>query len=361
VLYELMNKGKVVATVEERYGFGQYTYSMVEQHDAYLPYGFVSMDERIDDRQVARHRAPIRRLMFEAGIDNHHAFIERVSCVSLTDTFWMRRAGSGVSWKAVSPYTNDFDSTVARMAFDGEGTCDHALSAVSPEFATAGSFDKCWVREDGVPLLVKRGSSGAVNAGFEPYSEKLRSDILAAAGLAHVPYALCTHQGQLASKCPLFTSEKLGFVPAARLLRRGFSVSDILSLVSDHGVEEPFREMLVVDALCANVDRHPGNYGFMVDNDTGEICGLAPAFDQNLALLPHLKEADDMDEYLLLQRPKIGGDFVEVARALLTPRIRDRLMAIKDFEYQDPGFAYPAWKLDVVNRLLRRQIDAILA
>ena len=58
--------------------------------------------------------------------------------------------------------------------------------------------------------------------------------------------------------------------------------------------------------------------------------------------------------------PKIGATFVGVARELLTTQIRAKLVALKDFEYTDPGFDYPTWKLDAVNRLKSRMIKDIL-
>lgn len=214
---------------------------------------------------------------------------------------------------------------VARIAFDGVGMYGRQFSNTSPEFGTSGSFDKCWLREEDGPHLIKRGSDGYANAGFEPYAEEL------------------------------------GFVPAARMFERGFDIDDVLAFTATHGGEELFREMVVMDAVCVNVDRHAGNYGFLVDNDTGEVRGMAPLFDQNMALLPYLMEHDDVDEYLLNQGPRIGGDFVVVARALLTSDIRSKLVALKDFEYEDPGFGYPAWKLEVANRIKTQMIDAILA
>lgn len=360
-MYQLMNRDTVVANLEERYEFGEYTYVIIEQLDGYLPYDFTTVNEWIDDRQIAKHRTSIKRLMAELGINNHKGFVDMVRCVSLTDTFWVRRDDSGLTWADVSLYENSFDDVVARIAFDGVGICGRQFSGTSPEFGTSGSFDKCWVREEDGPHLLKRGSSGYANAGFEPYSEKLCSDLLEAAGVAHVPYTLRNYHGKLASDCPLFTSEEHGFVPAIRLFRRGFGIPDVLAFAERHGGDQPFREMVIMDAVCANVDRHAGNYGFMVDNQTGEVLGMAPLFDQNMALLPYLMEHDDLAEYLGHQRPKIGGGFVEVARALITPAIRSKLVALKDFEYEDPGFGYPRWKLDVANKLKRDQIDAILA
>lgn len=43
------------------------------------------------------------------------------------------------------------------------------------------------------------------------------------------------------------------------------------------------------------------------------------------------------------------------------PASRAKLIALKDFEYADPGMDYPSWKLDAVNRLKDRMIGAILA
>ena len=134
----------------------------------------------------------------------------------------------------------------------------------------------------------------------------------------------------------------------------------MLKFSAVHGSEESFREMIVMDAAMANVDRHSGNYGFLVDNDTGEILRMAPLFDHNMACLPMMMETDDFEEYLNGIGPKIGFDFVQIARTVMTPAIRAKLIELKDFEYTDPGFDYPQWKLDAVNRLKNRQIKVLL-
>ena len=77
-MYELMNRDGVAATFEERLEYGEYTYSMIEQHDDYLPYDFTTINEWIDDRQIAKHRTSIKKLMTELGIDNRHSFISMV-------------------------------------------------------------------------------------------------------------------------------------------------------------------------------------------------------------------------------------------------------------------------------------------
>lgn len=359
--YQLMNKDVVVAIYEEREQFDDYRYEEVERLNPYLPYGFITINDWIDGRQIAKHRASIEKLMRELGLTTRHDFIAMARCLSLTDTFWMKRVDEEISWNDVSLYRNPFDDVIARIAFDGTGMCGRQNSPTSPEYATSGSFAKCWVREGDRISLMKRGSSGGANAGFEPYSEVLASCLLEAACIDHVPYTIGKYHGKLASKCTLFTSEEVGFVATHRFFNGSFDVKDVLAFCCDHGGEEPFREMVVMDAVMANVDRHAGNYGFLVDNDTGEILRMAPLFDHNMACLPMMMEDDGFDEYVDAIGPKIGASFVGISRSLLTSDIRAKLVALRDFEYADPGFDYPTWKLDAVNRLKDKMIAGILA
>ena len=43
--------------------------------------------------------------------------------------------------------------------------------------------------------------------------------------------------------------------------------------------------LLFMDALLCNPDRHEYNFGFLSDPMTGDIIGLAPNFDNNMALI----------------------------------------------------------------------------
>ncbi len=360
MLYQLMNKDVVVATYREEKRLADYRYVEVERFDEYFPYAFADINDWIDGRQIAKHRASIEKLMRDLGLTTRHDFVGMVRCLSLTDTFWMKREDEPLAWEDVSLYRNPFDEVVARIAFDGTGMFGRQNSPTSPEFATSGSFAKCWIREEGQIELLKRGSTGFANAGFEPYSEVLASDLLQAAKVDHVLYSLTRFHGKLACKCPIFTSEEQGFVSAHRFFDRNFDVDDMLEFTSSHGVEESFREMVVMDAVMANVDRHAGNYGFLVSNATGEVLRMAPLFDHNMACLPMMMEHDDFEQYVEAIGPKIGTDFIAIARAVMTPGIRAKLIELKDFEYTDPGYGYPKWKLDAVNRLKRRQISLLL-
>ncbi|WP_350453854.1 hypothetical protein [Slackia heliotrinireducens] len=86
-----------------------------------------------------------------------HAFVASTRCLSLADTFWMKREDEDISWSDVSLYRNPFDDVIARIAFDGTGMYGRQNSPTSPEFATSGSFAKRWIREGEQISLLKRG------------------------------------------------------------------------------------------------------------------------------------------------------------------------------------------------------------
>ena len=44
-------------------------------------------------------------------------------------------------------------------------------------------------------------------------------------------------------------------------------------------------EMIYLDTIVFNVDRHTKNYGLLRNVETGEVIGLAPNFDNNIALI----------------------------------------------------------------------------
>lgn len=361
--YLLMNKDRLVAEVgmDDSYGSEDFILEKVDE-DAYLPYGMESMNNWIENRQAAKHRKKIAQLMRTCGCYTKTGFISMTRCASLTDTFWMKKASDPLTWKEISLYENEFDETVARISFDGAGLYGMKFTPTTPELSTDGSFAKCWVREsDGDIYLYKRGSEGFVNAGMEPFSEAFASRMLERLGIKHVNYDVITYHGKLASRCKLFTNEKYGFVSFAAYTGKRTSTLEKMRIYEKLGFENKFREMLVADAVMLNVDRHEGNYGFLVDNDTGEVIAPAPLFDHNMAFLPLAMEGDDLQSMIDEQGPRIGDSFIKVADSVMTPEIKSKLERLRNFRIESPNRkTCPGWKVDQANEVISMQIEKII-
>ena len=363
-----MNKDKPVASFREYYQLGKPLYDMQKQFDSYLPYGFGEMDVWLEHRPAARHRKHIAGIMKQCGCDNARGYIDIMHAVSLTDTFWVKDVSSDLMWKDVSLFQNEFDETIARTAFDGNGLygIEFSPSKISPELATDGQYDKCWHRNGDRIYLMKSGTEGYANTGMEPYSEKLASDLLDHTSCRHVHYDIGRFHGKLVSSCELFTDEQAGFVPFSLLLAeknsRG-SLGDILMFADKTGISEDFYHMLVMDAVLVNTDRHTGNFGFLVDNDDGHILSMAPLFDHNLALRPGMMEGDDWQTDIVENcDTAFGTDFIVTAKDAMDryPEIRSELIYLKSFKFMNPGEGFPEWRVNVLNEMKDFQISRIL-
>ena len=74
-----------------------------------------------------------------------------------------------------------------------------------------------------------------------------------------------------------------------------FWFNPYLNYLIDHGVphaEKKLEDMLVLDYLMLNTDRHAQNLGVLLNADTMEYTGMAPVFDTGTGLGCLLKDKD---------------------------------------------------------------------
>ena len=122
--------------------------------------------------------------------------------------------------------------------------------------------------------------------------------------------------------------------------------------------------MCVLDAVILNTDWHYGNFGVLFDTDTLEIQGMAPVFDHNRSLLPELDNDQLADPawYLRRCKPRLGQDFLRNARGLLTDDIRQDLIDLKDFAFQQhPRIHAEQARLDALSKIVQEQVRLILS
>lgn len=359
----LMNKDRQLATfVCLRNEYQDLSFEIVETFEE-LPHWMSDLGKWIENRRAPKHRKHIESLLRKIGCYDLEGFVRLTHALTLNDSFWIKPENSDLKWENVSLFRNEFDETIAHIAFEG-GLYGEQFTSTSPEFGTDGAFAKCWIREPDGIYLMKQGSEGARNAGLEPYSEMYASQLAKEICRDYVPYSTVMYRGKLASKCKLFTSESKGFLPAYRCMENGNGIAGILRFFSAIGSEEDFRRMVVLDALTLNTDRHMGNYGILYDTDTYEPIKMAPVFDNNQALLPYAEKEDfgkNRAEYLASRPPRIGNDFNAVAHSMLTPAIRADLLNLKGFRFdRNVSYPLPTERLEQLEQIIDFQIDNVL-
>ena len=367
--YLLMNKNSKLILFDVRANeFSQYFCKELERYvdNTLLPPGFSSIHEWVDSRNYAKHKYHLQRWLRLWQIDTIQGFLDITHALSLNDTLWVRKADDNLSWENVSLYSNNFTDVVAKTAFS-KGLRGLKLSSTSPEFTSEGSFEKCWIRDkSGHIMLYKKGSSGFANAGLEPYSEFYSSQLSAIICRSALKYNLHHFKGCLVSSCSMFTDEDNGFVPIYKYLNtsKTYDFNDIISLLEAYGLTEDFKDMIVLDAIILNPDRHFGNFGFIVDNDTFRIKRFAPVFDHNMALLARAMDnsLEDDAKYVLTLGHKINAHFIPAAKPMLSDRTKSILRQLLDFSFtRHKSYNLSARRLRFLNTLVRKQIRELLS
>lgn len=357
--YYLMNKDKYVARFHVNIVYKEV---LIDQIFTSLPEWLCDLPQFITNRRAPKKRENIAKLLEVSGCDNIVGYLDITHALSLIDTFWVKPVDSTLQWGDLSLYTHPFNELIAKTAFEG-GLHGKGFSTTSPEYGTDGSFAKCWIREDGIIKMLKRGSSGAANAGLEPFSEYYAGQVISHFTTEYVSYDLRTQNSRVCSVCNCFTDENIGFLPYEALDKGNTSVAKVINTMGAYGLADKVKAMFVIDAIIMNEDRHKSNFGFLVDNNTQEILDMAPLFDHNISLLPYAMEDDfkDIKAYMAFKGPRIGEDFISVAKRCLTKETRRILINLKGFKFvRHPKYNLPEWRLKALEQIIQSNIGHIL-
>lgn len=320
-------------------------------------------------------RANINKLLRCAKLYDLESYLKVAKAISLNDTLWVNDCSNLTEWGKINPYKNRLSRVVSEVALIYNYTGGE-LRSPSPEYQTSGMFDKCWRRIGGDIYLIKLGTEKYTDiTGNEPYSEVLSYQVAKAMGLDNITeYTIMedyksSRSRQIVgncSSCKMFTSEEHGFLPIEHTKFGRMYITDIYNHLGDKD-KRKLLEMLLLDSVILNIDRHTGNFGMMIDNSNLRYLGLAPIFDNNVALIPRIsirdREKEELWGEIRCQHPKTmentfigqGRSAVNADRSLL-----NNLKRLKDFEFDISGMKhFSKNRADFLSRLVQYQARKI--
>lgn len=320
-------------------------------------------------RTIPKNRAYVHNFLSKCGLNiNRPMTIIKVSKgLSLNDCYWVVEEGFEGTYDKFNLYDNRFSQVLALIAFTGYGSSIRTSLASCPEFTTNGMLPKCWRRKDGKIMLYKGGTSGASNTGNEPYSEYYAAQVAKVLGINAIEYGLSQWKGELCSTCELFTSKEYSFLPVGRVVTSGGmkAVREYYEKLGQTFVDA-LNDMLVLDAIIMNTDRHFGNFGFIVDNKTNKIVAPAPLFDHGNALL-NFAGRDDLEsekalkEYADTLVPCVYDDFIGTAKKVLTNKHREGLRKLLEFKFKkNSRYNLPDKRLKLIEKMIQTRAKILL-
>ena len=317
-------------------------------------------------RVIPRNRAFVQSFLAKLGlnVNDTKGIIDICQGLSLNDCCWVVNDSFDGAFARYNLYENRFSRILSLIAYTGHGESIRSTFASTPELTTGGMLAKCWRRTGGKIILYKAGSTGAANAGNEPYSEFYAWQIARTMGLNAVEYNLRQWKGQLCSTCELFTSLNRAYIPAGRLVPEG-GWPVVMQYYKQLGERyyDSLIDMLIFDAVICNEDRHFGNFGLLIDNDSNTIVDTAPIFDNGLSLFNYAMDDDlrDMENYVCTRLMATSQDFVTFAQQVITGEQKKKLRKLINFRFRKhPRYNLPPWRLKLIEDVVQQRVHELL-
>lgn len=236
----------------------------------------------LEGRAIDRHRVNSRILkkVLRLTDSSDLAAVLRAHGATITDDYWVRMDSEpDLSWEKVRFSEDSFAEIALTGSFSSYSRqfTPEELKAGTPELTNTGSFEKCWRIEEGAWWLYKSEND------LERFSELFIAALGKALGFSMAEYA----EAGAYLKTRDFTLGRYNFEPAEAIVGEDedyiLNYDRLSALKPTLGRE--YLDILFMDALCFNMDRHTKNYGILRDRATGEVLRMAPNYDNNIALV----------------------------------------------------------------------------
>lgn len=266
--------------------------------EAHLPVGVTvrkgitdraALNEWWIDRSIPASRSGIRKALETLNLANTKMLLTKCLGLSLSDQYWIRPQSSDVTWEQVNFFDNSFSEDIGDVLL-GKAVKADGFDFHSPDNTSDGCLKKRWKIIDGKRCLVKAGSNPFMQ---QPFNEAVASLIAERLGIPHVPYTVVWDEETPYSVCEDFITADTELVSAWRVMQT--AKKDNSTSVYRHylnccealgisGITHAVDQMIVLDYILANEDRHQNNFGVIRNAETLEWIGAAPIFDSGSSL-----------------------------------------------------------------------------
>ena len=253
----------------------------------------VEIEAWIKGRAIPASRQNIEKLLREIGISNPSALALRSYGLSLSDQYWLKPEYLDKDWEEINFFHHSFSEDIGIFLCQNQLLANPLIKIISPDNNANGVLRKKWLIHDDKRILIKGDSD--LNEQ-RPFNEEIAAKLMDKLGIEHVTYTTTMNDGKYYCECENFITESTEYITAAEVLvsigpnvvpknetplKQLLTVCKHLGLI---GIKQKLEEMMVVDYILANTDRHWGNFGFIRDAKTLMYKGFAPIFDTGNSL-----------------------------------------------------------------------------
>lgn len=296
--YTLMHKRLAVAQLEldDASGFIQKIDSVSAPE--HLPVGVAvrkgvadraALNEWWTNRSIPASRSGIREALERLDVASTRMLLVRCCGLSLSDQYWILPESADFTWDQVNFFSNSFSDDMGNVLFGAPKKAE-GFDFSSPDNTTDGYLKKRWQAAKERCSLIKGGSNPYRQ---QPFNEVIASEAMERLGIEHIPYTVVWNDGAPYSVCENFVTENTELVSAWRIMQT--QKKDNSTSVYEHllncckalgapDIVPKLDQMIALDYIIANEDRHLSNFGLLRNAETLEWLGFAPIFDSGSSL-----------------------------------------------------------------------------
>lgn len=225
-------------------------------------------------RNIPIWRDDLFYLLKRLDIKTADELLMKSYALSLSDQYWIKPRKSKLKYKDVNFFENDFGYSDFLDITFSKSNIKRKINLMTPNNTTDGRLKKTWVIEGNKRMLIKGGYKDNPIAPLNEYLASMICDVL---GIKHVKYELDVINKKLVSKCEDFIDEDTELITAHSILKEDLTgnYKDIyekyIKILESNGISDArdnLEDMILLDYLIMNVDRHLNNLGIIRDVNT---------------------------------------------------------------------------------------------
>jgi len=272
----------------------------------------IQFSDWIENRGLPRSRSDLANIEYDLNVKNSVELSFGSYALNLTDHYWVHKSDSNLNWNDISFFENNFKEVID---FDFVGVNKNIKETdISPDLTVDGNLRKKWIILNNDRFLLKGSRYNEIQ---EPFNEVIASDIMNLFGIDHVEYKLIRSKinNIPLSICRCMTDTNNEFI-TARVVIDTESKEDrndydrFIQICENFGiknVKENLDDMMIIDFIIGNTDRHKYNFGILRDPDTLEWKKMAPIFDNGNSLCHNDPKIDNIEDNMNSLCKWLGG------------------------------------------------------
>lgn len=294
----LMNKNKKIALIELNSEFNIIEKFYKIYNIKYAPLSFENaynnkainnvkvLNQWYRGRGIPDWRKDLKKLLENLKIESPDELLNKSYALSLSDQYWIKEENQmELKWENINFFTNNFKYESYLNISLSSSKVDDEIDLQSPNNTTDGMLQKAWIIENDKRVLVK---GTYYQANQEPLNEWLVSQICDRLNMDYCNYRIDIINNKIVSKCEDFITENQEIITAYdifNLEKKNNNINDLehyINILEKHGIvnaRKKLQDMILIDYIVMNFDRHLKNFGVIRNVETLEWEDVTPIFD----------------------------------------------------------------------------------